>query len=149
MSLFKEKLELKAEEAEFKAQTLLSRFQPWQKFVIIACLAGAIPGYFLVKAIGNHYFAKEYAQYLIQARPSFTDPKPLIIERSDIASLGEKEFAAAVQVENKNLDLAAKNISYTMKFLASDGSEAAPALRSQFYILPNQRKYLIAPKITS
>src|SRR3989344_387687 len=149
MSLFKEKLELKVEEAEFKAQKMMGRFEPWQKWLIFVCLAGAVPGYFTAKAIAGRYYSGQYAKFLIEARPSFTDPKPLQIGRIDIASYGGNEYAAVVQLENKNLDLGAKNILYEMKFLGSDGREAAPAIKSEAYVLPNQRKYLIAPKVNS
>lgn len=147
MSLLKEKLELKVEEAEFKAQSLFSRFGPAQKWIIIICLLGALPGYFLAKTIGKIYFEKQYRQYLIQAHPSFSDPKGLIIERIDIGSLGENEYAVAAQLLNPNLDLAAKAVAYEFKFIAANGAEAALAQTGEFYILPNQKKYLIAPKI--
>ena len=149
MSLFKEKLELKAEEAEFKAQKMMGRFEPWQKWLIFICLASAVPGYFASKAIAGRYYDGQYAKFLVEAHPSFTDPKPLQIGRVDIASYGVNEYAAAVLLENKNLDLGAKNVGYEMKFLGADGKETAPAVKSTIYILPNQRKYLIAPKINS
>lgn len=149
MSLFKEKLELKAEEAEFKAQKIMSRFEAWQKWLIFIFLIGGILGYFIAKAIAGSYYQKQYQQYLIQAKPSFTNPEPIQIERIDIASYGENEFAVAALLKNKNLDLGAKNVPYTMKFLAADGSETAPAVQSQFYILPNQAKYLLAPRVAS
>src|SRR3989344_382909 len=149
MSLFKEKLELKVEEAEFKAQKMMGRFEPWQKWLIFVCLAGAVPGYFTAKAIAGRYYSGQYAKYLIEARPSFTDPKPLQIGRVDIASYGVNEYAAAVLLENKNLDLGAKNVAYEINFWDADDKKTAPAVKSTIYILPNQRKYLIAPTINS
>lgn len=147
MSLLKEKLELKVEEAEFKARSLFSRFSSAQKWTIIVCLLGAIPGYFLAKTIGNFYFERQYRQYLTEARPSFSDPKGLLIERIDIGSLGENEYAVVAQLVNPNLDLAAKAVAYEFKFIAANGAEAALSQSGEFYILPNQKKYLVAPKI--
>lgn len=147
MSLLKEKLELKVEEAEFKAQHFLGRFSSLQKWTLLICLASVIPGYFLARAIGNFYFGRQYRQYLTEARPSFRDPKGLLIERIDIGSLGENEYAIVAQVVNPNLDLAAKAIAYEFKFIAANGAEAALSQSGKFYILPNQKKYLVAPKI--
>ncbi|MEK7618375.1 MAG: hypothetical protein AAB410_04495 [Patescibacteria group bacterium] len=149
MSLLKEKLELKAEEAEFKIIRMFSRFDRWQKRIILLCMLAAIPAYFISKTVANRYYSSRYQQYLIQGSPSFSEAQELILDRADIASLGQNEYSAAVQIVNRNLDLAAKNVPYEIKFLAVDGSEAAPAERGRFYILPNSKKYLIAPKILS
>lgn len=149
MSLFKDKLELKVEEAEFKAQNMLSSFAAWQKWLILLCIIGSLPGYFLAKAVGNAYFSRQYGKYLIEAHPSFRDAKNLILDRIDIASLGQNEYAAVAQVINPNLDLAAKNLTYKFKFYSADGAEIAASQNGQFFVLPNQRKYLIMPKIIS
>jgi len=149
MSLFKEKLELKVEEAEFKAQKALSGFSAFQKWVIFICLLCAIPAYFIAKAIGNVYFEKQYRQYLTEAHPSFSNPQKLLIDRIDIASLGENEYTVVAQLINPNLDLAAKAIPYELKFYDADGAVVAPTQTGEFYILPNQRKYVVAPRIES
>lgn len=147
MSLLKEKLELKAEETEFKIIRMFSRFDAWQKGVILFCLLCAIPAYFISKAVANRYYTSNYQQYLIQGSPSFSEARELILDRADIAVLGQNEYSAALQIVNPNLDLAAKNVPYEIKFLAVDGSEAAVAERGRFFILPNSKKFLIAPKI--
>lgn len=149
MPLFKEKLELKVEETEFKVFRALSRFDPWQKRVILFCLLAALPAYFISKTLANHYYSKEYQKFLIDGHASFAETQDLVIDRVDIAYSGTNEYSAAVQIINKNLDLAAKNVQYEIKFLAPDGSEAAPSERGRFYILPNSRKFLVAPKILS
>ncbi|MBI3231740.1 MAG: hypothetical protein HYZ51_01525 [Candidatus Doudnabacteria bacterium] len=149
MSLFKEKLELKIEEAEFRLSRTLGSFSPWQKWIILFCLLAALPGYFAAKTIGKQHYAKYYSQFLIQAHPSFSEAKNLIVERTDVAFLGDKEYSLALQIVNPNLDLAAKNISYEIKFLGKNGVEIAHSEKGSFYILPNQRKYLIVPRVYS
>ena len=149
MSLFKEKFELKVEETEFKAQRALSRFSPWQRWLMILCLVGAIPGYYIARAAGNAYFASSYSQDLITAHPSFEKADKLVVDRVDVASLGENEYAAVAQIVNPNLDLASKSVKYEFNFYDQAGQTAAPAASGSFYILPNSRKYLIIPKITS
>ena len=116
MSLLKEKLELKAEEAEFKIIRMFSRFDRWQKRIILLCMLAAIPAYFISKTVANRYYSSRYQQYLIQGSPSFSEAQELILDRADIASLGQNEYSAAVQIVNRNLDLAAKNVPYEIKF---------------------------------
>lgn len=149
MSLFKEKLEYKIEEAEFKTSKFFSGFSSWQKWVVLFCLLGSLPGYFAAKTLGKRYFSKVYSGYQIEAHPSFSEAKELVLERTDIASLGQSEYAAVLQLVNPNLDLAAKNIGFELRFLDINGVEAAAAETGKFYILPNQRKFLVVPQIFS
>jgi hypothetical protein len=149
MGLFKEKLELKIEEAEFKARTSLSGFPSWQKWILIFCLLAALPAYFISKAVAKVYYQNNYEEYLVTAHPSFTDPKTVIIDRVDVATVGGNQYAAVLQLINPNLDLSAKNIRYEMKFLGGDGDEVAISQKGTLFLLPNQRKYLIAPNITA
>ncbi len=147
MSLLKEKIELKLEETEFKVQKALKGFEHWQKIVLAICLLGIIPCYFIAKSLGNYYYKKIYDKDLISANASFVNPKDLLVDRTDIASLGNNEFAVAVQIVNQNLDLAAKNINYQLDFFDNKGMLTAQSQAGQFNILPDQRKFIIAPKI--
>ncbi len=149
MSLLKEKVELKLEETEFTLQKILNRFTKFQKIILLICVLGALPSYFLAKAIGNYYFKKIYNQELISANPSFKNPKDLLIDRTDIATLGNDEFAVVVQIVNQNLTLATKDIGYQIDFLDDKGMLTAQSQKGKFNILPNERKFLIAPKIIS
>ncbi|MDO8663477.1 MAG: hypothetical protein Q7K28_01390, partial [Candidatus Wildermuthbacteria bacterium] len=95
------------------------------------------------------YYSRQYEKFIITAKPSFSDAKALVIDRSDIAYLGNNEYSVAAQVINPNLDLAAKSVAYEMNFYGPDGKLAAAAQKGEFYLLPNQRKYLVAPKVVS
>ncbi len=149
MSLLKEKLELKLEEAEFTTQQSLSRFSALQKKFFLVGLLGIIPMYFIAQYAGNYYFAKAYRTYLISAKPSYLNSQSLIIDRIDIASLGNNEYAIVGQVNNPNLDLATKQVPYEWVFFDAKAQITAPSQSGKLSISPNEKKYLILPVVKS
>ncbi len=149
MSLFKEKLELKAEEVKFKAQKALGSFASWQKWIFLSGVVLFLPAYFIAKNISLGISAQNYKGLEASAHPSFTEAKNLILDRIDVASLGENTFAAVGRVTNPNLDLAAKEVPYEFQFLDKDGLMAAPSEGGVTYLLPNEQKYLVAPKVNT
>lgn len=149
MSLFKEKLELKAEEAEFKAQKALGSFAAWQKWIFLGGIVLFIPAYFVAKNISLGIFTQNYKNLAASAHPSFTEAKNIILDRIDVATLGENTFAAIGRITNPNLDLAAREVPYEFQFLDKDGLMAAPAEGGVTFLLPNEQKYLVAPKVNA
>ena len=147
MSLFKEKLELKAEEAEFKAQKALSAFSSWQKWILVASLVLAIPAYFIAKNLSLSFYSRSFEGLAAMAHPSFSEAKGIVLERADLASVGENIYAAVAKISNPNLELALKEVPYEFQFLDADGLPAATSQSGVTYLLPNQQKYLVAPRI--
>jgi hypothetical protein len=72
------------------------------------------------------------------AKPSFTDPKPLVASKVSVSTMGENIYAATAKVSNQNLDLSASNISYRFVFYNSAKEAVFTSPDDTFYILPNQ-----------
>jgi hypothetical protein len=149
MSLIKEKLELKLEEAEYTTQKSLARFSSGQKKFLAISLLGIIPIFFLARFLGNLYFAKQFSQYIITAKPSFTEAKNLIIDRIDIATLGNNEYAIVAQLINPNLDLAVKQLPFEWKFFDEKSQITAPSQKGVVNLTPNEKKYIVVPVVNS
>jgi hypothetical protein len=149
MSLIKEKLELKLEEAEYTTQKSLTRFSNGQKKFLAICLIGFIPVFFLARFFGNLYFAKQFSQYIISAKPSFTEAKNILIDRIDIATLGNNEYAIVAQLVNPNLDLAVKQLPFEWIFLDEKSQITAPNQKGVVNLTPNEKKYIIVPVVKS
>lgn len=146
MSLLKEKIEIAAQEAELKAEDTLRAFPPFVKWFIIISLLAVIPLYFLTKAISQKTWQTKYLKQRVVAKPSFENPKPLVIAETSVTTMGEKVYAAAAEVTNENLDLSAQNIHYRFKFYNSKKEQIYIGPQETFFILPNQKKYLSLPR---
>lgn len=148
MSLLKERIELGIQEAELSAQQNLSSFPPFLRWLLIFCVIAILPAYFVSKNLSYKFWSAEYKSSLIEAKASFTNPKPLNISDVNVTTIGEGVFAGVVKVSNDNLDLSASNIPYIISFLNSK-EETIYSEQGKFYILPNQTKYISVPRFTS
>lgn len=152
MSLLKDKIELEVQETELKIQNQFIQFPAWVKVVVLICLIGLIPGYFSAKYISYAYYKNEYKQYLVEAKPSFTESQEVKISKNQVIILGQGFYSALAFIENPNLDLSVKNLNYEFKFYDSQNKEIFPLSgreKGSVELLPNQSKYIIAPRITS
>lgn len=148
MALIKEKIEVAIGESELKVQNQFSQFPKFLRWFIIVSLIGFIPAYFGAKAISNYYWQKQYSTSLTLAKPSFTQAKEPTVQRLDITSLGPGKYAAVATVINENLDLSLENGAYQFNFFNNRGESVYKETKN-FFLLPNQKKYLVAPNISS
>ena len=148
MSLLKEKIELKIEEAELNTQRALSRFPPIVKWLLLLSVIGIIPSYFIAKSLANNFWLSRYAQTAPLAKPSFANPQAPKISDATVVSLGSKVYAAIAQISNPNLDLSLNDLSYQFHFFNSKKQEIY-AYTDKFFLLPNQKKYLTVPRFTT
>ncbi len=149
MSFFKERVEIGLEEAELNTQIVLSTLPPFFKWFFIISALAIIPTYFVTKNISQKIWAKKYAAGAVMAKPSFTDPKPLVASKVSVSTMGENIYAATAKISNQNLDLSASNISYRFVFYNSAKEAVFTSPDDTFYILPNQTKYLTVPRFTA
>lgn len=153
MSLIKEKLELKIEEAEFNAQQALIGFPRWVKWFLIAGLIMLIPIYFCFKFIGKTYWQNKLQTYELKASPSFISANDLQVSEVTIIDYYDGNFGALASISNPNPDLSASEINYTWLYVnASNQTVQAlnnDALGGKTFILPGQKKYIMAPKINA
>ena len=148
MSLLKDKIEVDIGLAELKTQQALQRFPPAMRWMLVICVVLIIPAYFIAKGASYRYWSKNYRQYLISAKPSFTNPKDP--EKSDIflTTTGNGNYGAAMQITNDNLDLALPETGYQFTFFDAKGEQVYQESGSAF-LLPNDKKYLVVPRFTS
>ncbi len=144
----KEKLELKAQEAELSAEKAINSFPPALKWFFVVTIISLIPGYYIAKSVSKAIWDRKLKQYQITAKPSFTDAKPITIKKIDLAKISDGSFSAAATIVNENLELSADQVPYKFKFF-NDKKELIQAVEDKFYILPNQQKYIVVPKISA
>jgi hypothetical protein len=148
MSLIKEKIELELEEAELNTQAALSQFPPIARWLIIVLVLGTIPAYFIAKSVTYHATLSRLQSQIPQSKTSFTNPEPPIVSNITATTLGTNTYSAVAQIKNPNLDLSAENVPYTFHFYNSQKQELK-SVSDTFYILPNESKYISAPRVTT
>lgn len=148
MSLLKDKIEVDVGLAELRTKQTLERFPPAMRWALVICVILIIPSYFIAKGVSYRYWSKNYRQYLITAKPSFTNAKDP--EKSDIflATTGNGNYSAAMQITNDNLDLALPETGYQFTFFDAKGEQVYQESGSVF-LLPNEKKYLVVPHFAS
>lgn len=148
MSLLKDKIELDVELAELRAKETMSRFPPLLRWLLVICVLAIIPAYYISKSVSYNYWTKAYSGLLITAKKSFTDAKPPRIGNAIITSAGSGNYGAAIEVFNDNLDLSLPTANYQITFLDQSGAKVYQETGTTF-LLPNDDKFLVAPRFTS
>lgn len=148
MSLFTEEIKVKAEELEYNAVSNLKSFPTYKKVLLIFFVAGLIPVYILTRFLSQAYWTDQYKNFAISARPSFTQSKSVTVGQVGVLPVSENIYSGYAYVTNPNLDLSVKDARYTFSFFSASGSEVATA-DGQFFMLPNEKKYLIASRVES
>ncbi len=142
----KNESELLAAQSVLTVHSLFSQFSPVGKFVLVGGLIGLIPLYFVTRFASHTYYTEKYKSYAVTARASFTNPKDVSAGTVGVVLAGSGQFAGFVQVKNENLDLALADATYTFRFYNAQNGEVY-TISGQFFLLPNQQKYLVIPKI--
>lgn len=148
MSLLKDKIELDIAEAELAAKKSLEGYPPVLKWIIILAALAVIPGYFAAKALSYKIWRQRLAAAEITAKPSFNNPQSPKLSAVTVIKVAATDYMAAAKIENPNLDLAAKEVNYRFNFYDSK-NQLITFAEDKCFLLPNQSKYLVAPKITS
>jgi hypothetical protein len=151
MSLFKDKLELKVEEAELATHKLFWGLSSTAKWALLIFILGIIPSYFVNKLIARNVWGSKLKTLQIQAKTSFVSTQDLIFKETLLASYPDGSFGAAAKIINPNPDLSLDNLTYSWKFFDALGQEVQALnqndLSGSTYILPKSTKYIAAPKI--
>lgn len=137
---------LAAQQAGFSFKNSFALMPKWRRVIILTLLIAIIPGYLLAR-IGTEQLQRiEYSRQALIAHPAFTaavqpDFSPVTLIRNPNGT-----YSAYATVTNPNLDLAAEDIPYTMTFQSS-GNPSAFTSSGTFYLLPDEKRYLVVPKI--
>jgi hypothetical protein len=146
MSLLTDELQVKAGEIELAAAQGFGQFPKYKKILLIIFLAGLIPAYILTRFLSNWYWDNQYKNLIITARPSFTQAEDIQVDNVGIFSIGEGVYSGYAHVTNPNLELSVSEARYTFNFFDDSGKKIATD-QGSFYILPNGKKYLVAPRV--
>lgn len=153
MSLFIEKIKLKTESLELKAETNFFQLSRIWKICIVIILIFSLPAYFLTRLVAKKIWEKKYEKFLITAKPSFEKAEPLKTENALISEIAPNIYALAVLVKNPNFELGAKNVGYEFELYDQSGVVITEAygegLKGKTHFLPSENKYLVAAKILS
>lgn len=146
MPTLKDKIEFETSEIRLFFKQKLSQFPRWFRWLLIIGVLLLIPTYLITKNVTLNIWQKKYSQYLITAKPSFQNPKPVKIIKTYLVSTAANTYAAATEIRNDNLDLALKNQTYTYNFY-NDKNELVYSDQGTFFLLPNQETYIVMPRL--
>ncbi len=149
MSFLKDKIEIKIEETELETQRAFNSFPRGYKIVTLVILIAVVPAYFIAKYSAQAIYFNTYKKQAgITAKTSFTNPQPLKISDVYLTQQGTGAYSAVVLVTNPNLDLSFKNAPYKFNFYNSQ-KELVYSYSEKLFLLPDQSKYVIAPRFSS
>ena len=146
MAFLKERIELAAEEAELMAESAFTRFPKYLKWSIALLILGLLPAFLITRYASQKYWENQYDRYLVIAKPAFENPKNLSVGNPLLIDSGRGVYSAMVEISNENFELALQNQPYEFKFYDNTG-QFITSVSGNFFILPNQKKYLIVPRL--
>lgn len=146
--MLSEEFKLKLQENYLAVVQYFGRMPRWQSTVLLVCLLGAAPAYFGLRLGAQVYWNSRYKNYLLAAKPSFTSPRPVKAPAVTVLSTGNSTYAAYAQISNENLDLSVQNLGYKFDFFNAAG-ELVASDSGSIFLLPNQTKYVLAPRVES
>ncbi len=141
-------LVLFVQENTYKVKTWFQFLPGWQRVLIYIYLFLLIPGYVITRYGAEIYFTNNYARESLAAHPSYNNPDKLQQTKVSVIQNPSGTASAYAVITNNNLDLALEDLKYTFTFYNSSNEEVGKS-SGQTYILPNQKKWLVVPKIQS
>lgn len=148
MSLLKDKIELDIAVAELETGKFLKGFPFLLRWIFILAVLSIIPAYFVAKSLSHKIWQERLRAFEISSRPSFKDPQAPKASPATVIMNRPGEYTAVAWLENQNLDLSVKRLSYEFRFYDSN-NQAISAYPGSTFLLPNQKKYVIEPIIKS
>lgn len=139
---------LALQEAGFSFGDRFSAMPVWKKRLAIAMLIALIPGYVAVRFGTEYYLSLQYGRQALVAHEAFSGALNPEVGKVQIIRNPNGLYSAFVEVVNPNLDLSAPELSYSWSFTGKEG-EVIYATSGSTYLLPNEKKYLVVPRIES
>lgn len=146
--LKEEALKVSLAETQFSFFRFLSGFPRGKKILLIVLAIGLIPAVALSWLGTKLITQKRLEAYLIAAHPAYVSPKGPSVGAVKVFNSNHGYYSAYAQVANDNLDLAASSIPYHFDFMNGRG-ELVTTITGTLYLLPNQKKYVVAPRVDS
>lgn len=136
------------EEGGYSFVRQLKNLPKWKYRLVLGLAIAIIPVYLVARFGTEQYLSMKYARMALSAHASFTASSNPIVGPVKIIRNPNGTFSAVSLVTNPNIDLGATGISYIATFLDSN-KKTVSSTTSTIYLLPNEKKYLVFPKIDS
>lgn len=118
----------------------------WKQRVILTIVIAIIPVYLIARFGTEQYLSKKYGRQALSAHAAFNVAQKPTVGNMTIIRNPNDTYSAVVLVTNPNIDLAATGIEYTANFQGANNKNIFP-LTGSIYLLPNEKKYVVFPKI--
>ncbi|HEX3096012.1 MAG TPA: hypothetical protein VHQ20_02740 [Patescibacteria group bacterium] len=118
----------------------------WKQRLIITIAVLIIPVYLIARIGTEQYLTQKYGRLALSEHSAFTASLPPTVGTMNIIHNPNNTFSAVVLITNPNIELAATNVQYTAIFKNSGGLQAY-STNGTLYLLPNEKKYVVIPKI--
>lgn len=144
----KETVKLSVEQSSLSFFEFIRRFPRWKKVLFLIIIIGLVPAIILAR-VGTQLLAeKRLASGVLTAHSSHIAPRAVKVGEAKVLTMGQGTYSAYAEITNENLDLSAGNVPYRFVFYNSSGRQIT-SIPDSTYMLPDQEKYLVVPRITS
>ena len=120
----------------------------WKRIIILIIAIAIIPAYLIARFGTEQYLIQKYGRTALTAQPAFKVSQNPVVDTMQIIRNPNNTYSAVVLVSNPNIELSADNISYTATFQNSE-KQTVYSTNDKFYLLPNEKKYIVFPRIES
>lgn len=155
MSSLKEVVEVNIQGAILGAQeggfSFISQFRnlpSWKRTLIIFVALAIIPTYLVLRIGSEQFLTQKYGRQALSAQTAFKTSEAPVVGNMTIIRNPNNTYSGLVLVTNPNLDLSATGITYQATFQDSS-KRSVYSTNGTLYLLPNEKKYLVFPRIES
>lgn len=120
----------------------------WKRVIILTIAIAILPAFLVARFGTEQYLAQKYGRSALTAQAAFNTSQNPVIGDMQIIRNPNNTFSAVVLVSNPNIELSATGISYVASFQSS-GRQNVATSTGTFFLLPNEKKYLVFPRIES
>ncbi len=139
---------LGVQEGGYSFATQIKNLPAWKRFLLISIAAAIIPTYLIARIGTEQFLTQKYARQALTAQAAYQTSQNPVVGKMSIIRNPNSTYSGVVLVTNPNLDLAATGITYSAKFTDSN-KNTVYSTGGTLYLLPNEKKYLVFPKIES
>lgn len=120
----------------------------WKQRLILTIVIAIIPVYLIARIGTEQYLTKKYGREALSAHEAFNVTQQPLVGNMGIIRNPNDTYSAYVLVSNPNIELSATGITYTASFQGANDKNIFP-VTGTIYLLPNEKKYIVFPKIDS
>lgn len=139
---------LGVQEGSFSFINQFKNLPRWKHNLILTIAIAIIPLYLIARFGTEQFLAQKYGREALSAQAAFKTAQAPAVGNMTIIRNPNNTYSGAVLVTNPNLDLSATGVTYSATFLSSDKKTVATT-SGTIYLLPNEKKYVVFPKIDS